>query len=126
LGRDAELAKRGNHRRFQGVDIAADGEPVVVEADDGVGDELPGRVEGDVAAAVGGDDVDAAGRQHFRRGDDVALDAGPAAERDHGRVLDEQDPLLAAGQHLLVGALLHRPRLSVRHPAEILDPHGGL
>src|SRR5207237_8922452 len=56
--RNAQFAQRLDDGPFQRADVSPDAEPVVVESDDRVDDELAGPVEGDVAAAVGRDDFD--------------------------------------------------------------------
>src|SRR4051812_6946984 len=52
-GGDAEVGEGLDDDLFEAVDVGADGEGVVLEADDRVGDQLAWAVVGDVAAAVG-------------------------------------------------------------------------
>jgi HAD superfamily hydrolase (TIGR01450 family) len=125
-GRDREVGEGGDDDVLQSANVPPYRQTVVDHADDGVGDELAGAVEGDVAAAVGGDDVDAEGGEVLHRRADVALAAGPAAEGDHGRVLDEQEVLFAPGDDLVMQLFLEGPSLAVRHGAEVADDHWGI
>src|SRR5205085_4569410 len=73
--------------------------------------------------AVAGNQVDAHFAQVFFRGDEVFLATRPAAERDDGRVFNEEQAFLVALGHPVMNLLLVRPRLAVRHEAQILDDH---
>src|ERR1700733_15887715 len=59
------------------------------EVEDGITYDLSGAVEGYVAAAVAFEDLDAALGKQFRRRDHV-FRFRVAAERDHGRVLEQE------------------------------------
>src|SRR5205814_10076283 len=79
-GCDAELRQGVDDRLFQSADVSADAKAVLVKVNNVINDELARAVEGDVAAAVGRDNLDDSARQHLRPGDDVALDARAAAD----------------------------------------------
>ena len=89
----------------------------------GIADDLAGAVIGDVAAAAGFVHLDAARRERLRRRQDVRAAAVAAdAEREDGRMLDEQQQVAdAAGAPLLDQRALQRQRLGVRHEAEATD-----
>ena len=57
------MAQRGDDDFFEQPHVRVKVEVIVVEVKDGIGDELPGPVEGDVAPAVGFDNFDAAGAE---------------------------------------------------------------
>ena len=63
-----------------------------VEIEDGVGDELAGAVEGDVAASVDRDYLGAASGEIGQGGDDVGT-IGGGAEGEDGAVLDQRERL---------------------------------
>lgn len=63
-----------------------------VEVEDGVADELPGAVVGDIAAAVGLMDLDALVMECLVIGEDMGGGIGAAGDGDHRWMLDEQDP----------------------------------
>ena len=90
-----------------------------LEQHDRVGHELAGAVIGDVAAALDLDDRDVAGREH------VLLRLAPAAEREHVRVLDDDQRV---GRFADLARLdereLLRPHLAVVGGAEIEDLPG--
>lgn len=58
VGVDVVLGERSDDGVFEGADVSAYGESMIVQADDGIGDELAWAVESDVAAAVGFYDFD--------------------------------------------------------------------
>jgi len=77
----AELAERGNHRFFEFAHVAAYGEFVIVETDDGISDELAWAMEGDVAASVGFDDFNAHLGQGVGGSEKIFLSVGDSAAR---------------------------------------------
>ena len=88
---------------------------MAVQVEDRIADELARAVEGRLAAAVGLDDLD------VRSVGDVELVRlfGAPAERDHVRVLEEEDGVGArAVADLRRDPPLQVPRLEVRRPAE--------
>ena len=89
------------------------------QIEDGVADELAGAVIGDVAAAIDLVQGDAAAGQQLVGGENVGA-AGVAAQREHGRVLEQQKhvadaALLAQSDQLFLQA----QRFGVVHAAEI-------
>jgi hypothetical protein len=70
------------------------------EVRDRVADELPRPVPGDVAAARDLDQLDAAPCELHARGAQVLRLRAPA-QRDHGRMLEQQQPIRAAAPALL-------------------------
>jgi hypothetical protein len=76
LGVDAEGGEGLDDDFFEEAHVAVEVKVVGVEGNDGVGDELAGAVEGDVAAAVGFDDFDAAGGEEGGGGEEVLLGVG--------------------------------------------------
>ncbi len=84
---------------------------VGAEVEDGVADELPGAVVGDVTAAFNLDDVHTARREPLWRNEEM-LAAARAAERHDRRVLAEEEGvghlarLAAAGEVALEGQRL--------------------
>src|SRR2546430_593595 len=87
LGGNAELRECGDERVFEGAEIPVEVLPVAAQVDDRITDQLPGPVERDVAAALDLEHVDAFRVQQVRR-------PGGAAQRDHGRVLEQQEQVL--------------------------------
>src|SRR5690606_5918661 len=89
-GPDPRLRRDAPHDLREGAHVAAHVPPVRAQVEDGVGDELPGSVQRDVAAAPGLHAVDPAppelvdARQHV---------AGPcsASARHHRGVLEEEE-----------------------------------
>ena len=94
-----------------------------LEVDDRVADELPGTVEGDVAAAAGLVHLDALRRERAGVGADVGGRAArPDAERDDGRMLDEQQRVVdLAGDAGLDQRLLALDAVGVADAPEPLD-----
>ena len=120
---DVEVCEGLEDEAFEGVDVGGDGEGVGGEADDGVGDELAGAVEGDVAAAVGFDEFDAELLELGLGGEEVGGGAA-AAEGDDGGVFDEEEAVLGAGEDVGVGLFLDGPGVAVGEGAEVLEEHG--
>ncbi len=88
---DAPVGDGADDGLLQKAHVGVEVQVVVIQGDDGVGDELAGAVKGDVAAAVGFDDFDAAGGEEGGRGEEVARGAGVAADGDDGGMLDEEE-----------------------------------
>ena len=94
---DAEVGRRPNQHFFEIAHVAVDVAAIGLEIDDRIADELPGPVVGDVAAAAGLVDLDAARRERIRRREDVRAPAVAAhAERQDVRMLDEQQHVVDA------------------------------
>src|SRR5207237_3301498 len=70
-----------------GAEIPVEVLPVAAQVEDRITDQLPGPVERDVAAALDLEHVDAFRVQQVGR-------PGGAAQRDHGRVLKQQEQVL--------------------------------
>ncbi len=90
-GLDVEGGEGLDDDVFEEAEVGVEVEFVEVEVEDGVGNELAWAVEGDIAAAVGFDKLDAAGFEEGGRGEEVALSVGAAADGDDGGVLDEHE-----------------------------------
>ena len=89
-GRHAEIGADANHQLLEIPHVRVHVAPIRLEVDDGIAHELPGAVVGHIAAAPRFVHVDAAGRQHLRRRDDVRAGAVRFyAERDDVRVLEQ-------------------------------------
>lgn len=97
LGRDGEVSAGSNQGFFKAADEIdrsqslpfAVGHGIPAQIEDGIADDLTGPVEGDVSTAIAFEDLDAALGKEFRRGDHVCC-FGIAAERDHGRVFEQE------------------------------------
>ncbi len=89
---DAEVAAGTDEHFFETADVCdgADARRGGAEVEDGIADELSGAVEGDIAAAVGFEQFDAAGGEGFAGEEDVAA-VGVAAEGDDGRMFEEKE-----------------------------------
>ena len=112
------IGRQADHHATEIAHVAAHVAPIGLEVQDGVRDELPWAVEGHVAPAPGLVELDAEARARSLVQEDV-LAFGAAPQRDHRRVLQEQDrvgdgPRDALGDQ----ALLERVRLSVGHPPQ--------
>jgi hypothetical protein len=66
---------------------------VAPEIDDGISNQLPRSVKGDVAASLDLEHLDSPRRQEFRRGEKVFV-LRRAAERDDGVMLEEEQDIL--------------------------------
>ena len=96
-------SRRGHPERRAGLDQrclerpdeGAKEQPAVGELDDRVRDELAGPVVGHLASALDADELDAAGIEQRRRGEDVSV-VGAPAKREDGRVLEQQEPVADA------------------------------
>src|SRR5258708_18249079 len=97
---------------------------MVNQANDRIGNDLSGAVEGDIAAAIALDDLDFKLIEGGLRCQQVPITPGPAAERNDRRVLDQEQLLFRARQHLLMCRLLSGPGLLVGHRAQVLHNHG--
>ena len=97
-----------------------------LEVHDGIADDLAGAVIGDVAAAAGLVDLDAARVQHLGRREDVRASAVAAdTERQHVRMLDEQQQVAdAVRSPILDERALDLERVRVRYDAESSDFEG--
>ena len=85
---------------------------VSLEIDDRIADELPGPVERDVAATLDLEQLDPPRREQLGRREEVPL-LRRAAERDHRRMLDEQQHVLLDRRRRCARA---RPRADTRAP----------
>jgi hypothetical protein len=85
LARDPEGAERSDQRLLEHAHVALDVLSVPAQVQDRVADELPRPVEGRLAAAIGLDHVDGRVLGHVQ----LRL-VRAAAERDDGRVLEEE------------------------------------
>ena len=93
LGLDAVVGADAHEDLFEQADVGDDSEfgSKAAQVEDGVGDQLSGAVEGDIAAAVDLVHLDAAGGEQLARGDDVGR-TRVASQGDDRRMLDkEQD-----------------------------------
>ena len=120
----AEGPRRADHRLLEATDVTRHAEPEAVQIDDRVADDLPGPVVRGLPAALGPVDLDAAARE-LLVGRDHARRRRVAAERDHRRVLEQEQRVLdRARLHRRDGVELQRARLFVRHvPVEDADPN---
>ena len=117
---DPERADRLDERALEQADVALDVRAVALQVEDRVADELARPVVGRLAAAV---------RFH-----DLGLDPGrdvelsrvcAAAERDHRRMLEEEDRVgPRARGDVSRDRPLELPGLHVRHAAELQDVRG--
>src|SRR5581483_2758577 len=89
---DAEVSAGADEHFFEAADVFDDADfgSEGAEIEDGVADELSGAVEGDVAAAITFDQLDALLREEVGRGDDVFL-FRIAAEGDDGGVFEKEE-----------------------------------
>lgn len=125
LAGDFELAERADDGFFEEAHVGVQVEAVAIQIDDRVGDELPRAVEGDVAAAIGFDDLDSAEFEHLRGGQKILLGIGAAADGDDGGVFNEHEHAGGIvglfGEHALVELELQVPRGAIGHAAGIDD-----
>src|SRR5258708_7749052 len=70
-GFDAVIGEGIDDGLLEGADVGAHVALPIAEVEDGVADELPGTVIGDVAAAVGGEEFDAGAVEDFGGGEEV-------------------------------------------------------
>ena len=112
---EPERRERPDDRLLEVAAVALHVAAVPVQVEDRVADELPGPVVRGLPAAVGLDDLDLGVVGHVQ----LALVRAPA-ERDHGRVLEEDDRV--RDRALRDGGrerALQVPRLDVRRRAEV-------
>lgn len=102
---DAEGSEGVDDDVFEEAHVVVEVEVVSVERNDGVGDELAGAVEGDVAAAIGFGEFDAAELQEGGGGEEVFTGAGVAANGYDGRVFDEDECAGGVGASVADGDL---------------------
>jgi len=121
---EVEFGEGGDDGLLEAANVGTDGELVVEEANDGVGDNLAGAVEGDIAPAVGLDDLDTELGELVGGGDEVSGDAGAAAEGDNRGVFNQKKGFRAASEDGGVGLLLDGPGAAVGKEAEIAGEHG--
>ncbi len=90
-----KLAAQPDQRLFHEADevhwaeAAAVGRAQAAQIEDGVADELAGTVIGDIAAAVDFVEGDAARSEHLVGGENIGA-VGVAPQREHGRMLEQQ------------------------------------
>src|SRR5262249_39813983 len=114
---EPERGNRADDRLLEVAAVLPDVSTVTGQVEDRVADELPGAMEGRLAAPVGLDDLDLGG------GGKVELAVlGAPSERDHRRMLDEDHRVRArAGENLGGDRSLERPGLLVANPTELND-----
>ena len=115
LALEAQLREREDQRLLELAAVALDVLAVPLQVEDRVADELPGPVEGGLAAAVGLDDLD------LRALRDVQLAfLGAPPGRDRRRVLEQQDRVRDRSlRDRACERALQLPRLGVRDDAEV-------
>ena len=118
LGRDPVAAGRVRHGELEGAHERSQQHPLVSELDDGVRDQLPRTVVGDLATSLDPDGLDAsngelvAARQH-------PGGVGMTPQREHGIVFQEEQRVRRfAGRARLDQLVLQLPRRAVVHPAQ--------
>ncbi len=79
-----------DERLFEEAEVAVE-IAEMVEADDRVADDLSGAVVGDVAAAIGADEIDAEELELFFGPNEVLLGSATDSEGEDGRVFDEDE-----------------------------------
>lgn len=87
---DAVCRQCADHGLLEEPHVVVQAEVKAVEVEDGVGDELPWAVVGDVAAAVGGFDGDAGAGEHVGRRGEIGRGGWTVAHGDDGVVLNEE------------------------------------
>lgn len=118
---NAEIAQRIHDSAFKALDIRTDGQVMVDQADDWIGHQLAGAVEGNVAAAVGLNEFYAEFGKLRLISQQMTGYIGTAAQCYDRRMLDEQNPLWCAGYHIGVNLLLNLPGLFVRNQSQCLS-----
>ncbi len=121
-GDDVPRRERANHHLFEPAQVPVQVLRVLLEVDDGISDELPRAVKRDVAAALHLEQLHAARREQLGCGEQVALLGGPS-QRDHGRVLDEEQEVVGDGprQARPRRLALQGERVGVGHDAKVGD-----
>ena len=116
-GLDAEIREGIDERLFDGPHVRAHVALPFAQVEDGIADDLPRPVIGDVATAVGGMEGDAGAAQDLFAGQEV-LHVAVAPQRDGVRVL-QQEELVGDGAGLALGhePLLQGERARVLHAA---------
>ena len=114
---DPEVGQRPDQRFFQVAQVAVQVLPVFAQIQDGVADQLPRRMVGDLAAPVHLHDGDALRPQPLRRRQQV-FPLRPPPQRDRRRVFQQQQrvgdlPRLPPPHQLVLPC----QRLRVRHQA---------
>jgi hypothetical protein len=99
---------------------------VIDQSNDRIRHKLTGTVEGDIAAAIGLDQLDAELCQISLRRDQMLspLKLPPPAKRDDGWMLNQKQSFFPAGADLLMNLFLNGPRVAVSHCAKVLNEHG--
>ncbi len=119
-GLDAEGGGGVDDGGLEDANVAAQVERIA-QLDDGVGHQLSGAVERDVAAAIDADQLRADLAQPLGRGQHVRRVAA-AADRVDGEVLEEEQPVADPPAATLIGQLvLQLPGRPVGDGAEVLD-----
>jgi hypothetical protein len=108
---------------FKQAHVGVEVEVVVIEGNDGIGHELAGAMESDVAAAVGFNDFDAAEFDELGGDEEVVGRAGVATNGDDGGMLNEEEETGVGGgsEHLVVEFKLAVPGLAVLQQANVDD-----
>ena len=120
IGRDAD------EHLLQIANVAVNVAPVGLQVDDGIADDLPGAVVGDVAAAAGFEDVDPTRGERFRRREDVRSAAITAnAECEHRRMLEQEKLIRSTVRAPLLDELaLQGQSFAIGNEAEATDFEG--
>jgi hypothetical protein len=94
--------------------------PVALEVEDRIPDELARAVKGDISPALDLKQVHASSSQEFRRGEKMRR-LCPATKRDHGRMLNEQQDIIAdlSGDHPSRDLALELEGGRIRHDTEV-------
>ncbi len=111
--RDAVVADRPNQHVFEIAHVAVDVAAIRVQVDDRIADDLAGPVIGDVAAAAGFENLDAAGASASGSRQDVRAStvAADAERQDVGMFDEEQQVAERAGPAILDQRALQRRAL---------------
>jgi hypothetical protein len=109
---DAEIRERIDQRLFDGPHVRAHVALPLAQVQDGVADDLPRPMIGDVAAAVGGMEGDAGAGQDLFAGQEI-LNVTVAPHGD-GVGVFQQEELVGDGASLALG---HQPLLPIERGA---------
>ena len=125
---DAVVGGRANQDLFQISNVAVNVAPIGCEIDDRIADDLTGPVICNVAAAAGFVHLDTARSQRLGRRENMrSAAAGARTERQHVRMLEEQQQVVDAARPPVVGErTLQRQRVAIRdepEPAHIERSH---
>ena len=125
---DPEDRKGADHSLLEQAKIGMDAQAESVQVQDGIEDQLPGTVVGDVAATIGLGKLDAERIQTLFVHKQVFGNTRAPGDRDHWRlVLELQDPhrpvpILSSVDYRLMSGTLTGQGLGVGKPPEVLRP----